>query len=67
MLSLLICIAFSKQLTFYVDFSGPLMAIVDGRTTVVGVTSLLKLQVFARVTSALQWILDITDAADWQC
>jgi secreted trypsin-like serine protease len=54
--------------------SGPLTAIVNGKVTVVGVVSFGGVNcpvnlpsAYARVSFQKDWILENTDAADWQC
>jgi hypothetical protein len=51
-----------------------LTTLINGRTYLVGVVSwidpacsLLKPDVFSRVTAKKDWILSNSDAADWQC
>jgi hypothetical protein len=54
--------------------AGPVTALVDGKVTLVGVSSFVlskcipnKPMGFASVTAHLDWILANTDAGEWQC
>ena len=56
------------------NFLGPLTAIVNGKVTVVGITSFVsgncsttRPMGFARVASQRDWIIDNTDAGNYQC
>ena len=55
-------------------FTGPLTALVNGRVTVVGIVSFgsetctpLVANGYERVTFQKDWILNNTDAGNWQC
>ena len=66
------CLKVIQNLIFYL--SGPLWTVVDNKAMLVGVTQTVFYdctpginQIFARVTKGLQWILETSDAAKWQC
>jgi hypothetical protein len=63
-----------KKLSMHVLFLGPLTTLVNGKVTVVGIVSFgrttctpLVANGYERVTFQKDWILNNTDAGNWQC
>ncbi len=63
-----------NNLNYLLNATGPLTALVNGRITVVGIVSFgrtsctpLVANGYERVTFQMDWILNSSDAAAWQC